>query len=136
MSTPRRIRLQRTKGWSIKDQSTDYVIVDRRGAWGNPWTIHRSGKQWFVLRDTAWPALGTFDTQADAQTFAVGLFRRWLSDNDFAATLPNLAWGRTWILDHLGELAGKDLACWCREETACHAGVYFELLYPATGASQ
>jgi hypothetical protein len=36
--------------------------------------------------------------------------------------------GRFWILDNLHELAGKDLACWCAADLACHAEIYFELL--------
>jgi hypothetical protein len=134
VNATKRIQLRRTKGWSIKAESANYAIIDRRGSWGNHWTIHPSGKQWIVLRDRVWPLLGTFDTKAEAQTFAVGMFRRWLTDDAFAETLPGLAWERTWILGHLHLLAGRDLCCWCREDTACHADVYFEVLAARTTA--
>jgi hypothetical protein len=35
---------------------------------------------------------------------------------------------RIWILEHLEELRGFDLACWCPLDQACHADVLIELL--------
>ncbi len=32
-----------------------------------------------------------------------------------------------WILKHAGELKGKDLACWCSIDQACHADVLLAL---------
>lgn len=126
MNAPRRIQLSRVAGWCLADQSTNYVIVDRRGPWGNPWTVHPSGKQWTVRLNGGVRVLGTFDTKHEAQGFAVGMFWRWLTDDAFAQTLPDM--GRGWILDSLDELRGKDLCCWCAAGSPCHAEVYIEIL--------
>jgi hypothetical protein len=134
MSTPRRIQLSRAKGWKLTDQSTNYVIVDRSGVWGNPWTIRPAGKRWLVLLNDAWPVLGTFDTKTEARVFSVDRFRTWLTDDTFAELHPSLAWDRAWVLGHLGDLAGKDLCCWC-DEGPCHCDVYFELLNARAGGT-
>lgn len=131
MSEPRRIQLSRGRGWRLADHSTNYVIVDRRGPWGNPWTVHPFGKQWDVRRNGSWPVLGVFDTKNEAQALAVATFKRWLTDDTFAATQPSM--GRDWILDSLDDLRGKDLCCWCSAGLACHVDAYFEILATATG---
>lgn len=32
-----------------------------------------------------------------------------------------------WILDHLTELRGKDLVCWCPKSLLCHADILLQL---------
>lgn len=34
---------------------------------------------------------------------------------------------RKWILNHLDELRGKDLACWCKPGEPCHADVLLRM---------
>jgi hypothetical protein len=130
--TIRRIQLSHAKGWKIADHSTNYVVVDRRTIWGNPWTLRRAGKRHTdVLLNNRWPSLGTFDTPLAARRFAVEQHRRWLTDDVFAAGLPGM--GRFWVLKHLvEELGGRDLACWCPlpaagEDDVCHARVLMDL---------
>ena len=132
MGEPRRIQLSRAKGWRLADHSTNCTIVDRRSIWGNHLNITRSGKQWIVLRDNLWPVVGTFDTNVEARAFAVKQQYRWLTDDEFAAQFPNLADARRWLLAHLDDLRGRDLACWCPlpaggETDWCHARVLIEL---------
>jgi hypothetical protein len=52
-------------------------------------------------------------------------FRSWLA----GGTDPDaeLEQRRTWILNHVQELRGKQLACWCSMLTECHADVLAEL---------
>lgn len=126
-TAPKRLQLSRAKGWRIADYSANYVIVDRRGIWGNHWTILQSGKQWLVLRDNVWPVLATFDTKTEAAAFAVDRYRQWLTDDDFAIAHPGLMWERTWVLEHLHKLRGKTLCCWCKDDEPCHARVLDEL---------
>lgn len=49
---PKRIRLSRAPGWRIAEHSDNYVIVDRRSKWGNPFRIEsqttNDGKRWYV----------------------------------------------------------------------------------------
>lgn len=125
MAETRRIQLSRARGWKLANHSTNCKIVDRRGSWGNPWGVHPVGRRWMVLLGGHFPTLGTFDTKPDAQGLAVDLFRRWLTDEEYAATLPEM--GRGWVLDSLDELSGKDLCCWCPIGTPCHADVLLEL---------
>lgn len=132
MAEPRRIQLSRKAGWKLADHvAGEYVIVDRRSGFGNPWGVHPRGKRWMVLRNGNFPVLGEFDTKPEAQGLAVELFHRWLTDDEFAATLPEM--GRDWILDSLDDLRGKDLCCWCADGTPCHADV---LLALANGGKQ
>ncbi len=135
MSEPRRIRLFRTRGWHIADHSDNYAIVDRRSVYGNPWTIAGpvSGK-WAVQHDAQpWPIVAEFDTKDKAAAFAVEQYRCWLTNDEFAAQVPKLSLTRDWILEHLHELYGKDLACWCGESSPCHATVLLALAAQAGG---
>lgn len=134
MSEPRRIQLSRSAGWRIRDVSSNYVIVDRRTVWGNPWTIHRAGRgarEWMVLREGTWVGTGgRFRTQLAARVFAVEQHRRWLLDPSFAESMAEM--GGRWVREHLHELAGKDLACWCSlptdgEPDVCHAATLLTL---------
>ncbi|MCG8506210.1 MAG: DUF4326 domain-containing protein [Sphingomonadales bacterium] len=60
----------------------------------------------------------------DGRRVAETLFRDWILQDD---PLVYLARHR-WIRDHLHELAGHNLACWCRFNWPCHRTVYLEVL--------
>lgn len=114
---PERLRLSRQRDWR-KPQGA--VVVSRPSRWGNPFTLD-------------WARLGYPDlTDGEARAFVVAAFRSWLTDNNYAAPLSGLAERRTWILEHLHELRGKSLACWCPlpgdgQEDHCHARVLIDL---------
>jgi hypothetical protein len=122
---PHRVQLSRRKGWR---KPANTVVVARPGLFGNPFPVAVYG-------------------QADA----VDLYRRWLKGELSAgirsglsrcdrwsdpglrfATLPML---RRWILEDLGRLRGKHLACWCALDKPCHADVLLELANRRPGAS-
>jgi len=126
---PQRLRLSRKAGWRKPEGA---VVVSRPSQWGNHFTILNHAGQWVVLLDNLWPVLAAFDTKDEARTRAVQWYRRWLLDGEWAAGLPHLAQSRAWILEHLHELAGKDLLCWCPlpadgETDWCHARVLLDL---------
>lgn len=50
-------------------------------------------------------------------------FRGWLVDWKPGTGLTE----RERILERIGELRGKDLACWCSLDCACHADILLEL---------
>lgn len=100
---PARIQLRRTKGWRMPP---DTVKVDRTTRWGNP---YRVGDK--VHRGPAYS--GRDEVVRDAE-HAVQLFRQWLHHQQRAADL-------------VPQLRGKNLACWCRPGTPCHADVLLEL---------
>ncbi|MCZ2837169.1 DUF4326 domain-containing protein [Modestobacter sp. VKM Ac-2985] len=96
---PRRIQLKRSKGWR---KPADAVVVARPSKWGNPYKVGG----YLVAGRACGPI-----TPAQCVDAYRALFL-------FAA------WGD--LLD-LGELVGRDLACWCPPDRPCHADVLLEL---------
>jgi hypothetical protein len=105
--TPQRIQLSRKKDWRIP---LDTVVVSRPSRWGNPFRVGEEGVP-------------------NAET-AVRLFRALLrresngsSHRDFVFTDARLR----------ADLAGKNLACWCRLDQPCHADVLLEIANASEG---
>lgn len=144
---PRRVQLQRTKGWRKPDNT---VNVARPSRWGNPFTATKTpnwprwagaapwrvvtpdGVEWpfrmapaiYASRDEANAA-----HQLAATEHAVDLFR--LHTGPMGNYEPDdiEAW--------LAPLRGKNLACWCPLDAPCHADVLLELANGAVvGAPQ
>jgi hypothetical protein len=103
MAKPKRIQLSRTKGWRMPANT---VKVDRSTKFGNPWTVKAAREA------------GHTGTDAELQALTVGLFADALSKG-----LPAVADH----LEHIEELRGKNLACWCKPGTPCHADVLLEI---------
>ncbi|HYF16324.1 MAG TPA: DUF4326 domain-containing protein [Ramlibacter sp.] len=107
---PARIQLSRAKGWRMPPNT---VRVCRPGKWGNPFKI---GDR--VLRSSvAENDVAMLDITS--QETAVVLHREWL--------LLALRNHPAIMLPALGELRGKNLACWCKPGTPCHADTLLEL---------
>lgn len=109
-----RVMLLRRYGWRMPPNT---VSVARPHKWGNPYVIGQVMQdrryryingcgESFELRDGIWIP--------DAET-AVRAFRHWLRLNP--AKIKELR----------DELAGKNLACWCKPGTPCHADVLLDL---------
>ena len=99
MTEPKRIQRKRARGWKMPENT---IYVGRPTKWGNP----------FPLSD-----YGNFDNAREVCL------------EDFIACLQErqeYPWAQ-WIVDHIHELRGKDLACWCKEGDACHADVLLQL---------
>jgi hypothetical protein len=86
------------------------LYVGRPTRFGNPFTVADA------LADD--PEL----TEAEARRRCASLFELWLT-GEISLTGPEFATRRATILDRLGELAGRDLACWCPPGGPCHADV-------------
>ena len=100
---PKRIQLKRKKGWRLPKGA---IIVDRRTAWGNPFTIDCE----------AW----RFSTTAP--------YRIPTTLSQVLANYRYMALAHLSIFpDWLDALRGKDLACWCKLDQACHADILLEL---------
>lgn len=95
---PDRIQLSRKKGWR-KPENT--VVVGRPSRWGNPWIILTPGGRSLMVK--RFREMLTTDTEA-REAFG------YPSDDEIRA-----------------ELAGKNLACWCRLDQPCHADVLLEI---------
>ena len=117
---PERVQRKRTKGWTMPANT---IYVGRPTRWGNPF----SAQPWLDLAESI-----------EIYRLAVqGVWNskhlRNLTDEEFQAT--HAAW-RHWR-HRLGtghpielawsELAGKNLACWCKPDDPCHADVLLEL---------
>lgn len=102
---PQRIRLSRAKGWRKPEGA---VVVARPGPWGNPFVVGRDGTAEECVRLFTALCSGllclTSKAHPDEQ-------RRFLAH----------------ARDHIHELRGHDLVCWCRAGQACHADVLLEI---------
>jgi hypothetical protein len=101
---PQRITLSRAKGWRMPPNT---VKVDRSTKWGNPY------------REGVTP--GNYASWFRADLLA-----------EMASATPRQP-GHPWsehlwrIGQHVHELRGKNLACWCKPGEPCHADVLLEL---------
>ena len=141
MDAPRRVQLSRKKGWRMPENT---VKVDRSTKWGNPERVVLDQMQWDgetededgnAIEHGPWLCLGRgnswppedgkgyggwwFSTKREAAQKAVDMFRFRLTTDINFARLP--------IANELSELRGKNLACWCPLDAACHADVLLEL---------
>jgi len=111
---PQRIQLQRRKGFGLQAFSQGLnglpaQSVARPGPWGNPFAIEE------VMAETGLD-------RAAAQAEAVSRCGRWLRGEEGLSlkTPPSVGTIRR-------ELAGKNLACWCRVGDPCHADMLIEI---------
>ncbi len=102
MTKPIRIQRKRTKGWRMP-AGTWYV--GRPSNWGNPFDTADEYEIWLKENKIDWDKMGVTE-------FCAG---------------EDLKKSRLWILDHLPELRGRNLACWCRLDEKCHADVLIEM---------
>jgi len=132
-----RITRQRTKGWRKPEGA---VIVSRPSIWGNPWGIGTPG----TLDVTLDGARVRYKTliASDGQQVR-DAFEKWLRYSPFRSDmLPDLYQltdaGRAALRDHLHgrrklilseihTLRGRDLCCFCKPGTPCHADVLMEI---------
>jgi hypothetical protein len=110
---PARIVLSRQAGFDLQAISPALnglpaQSVARPGLWGNPFTIDDVAAETGLDRDAA-------------QAEAVGRYGRWVR-GEFDG--PRAAPSREKIT---AELAGKNLACWCREGSPCHVDALLKL---------
>lgn len=104
---PQRVQLSRKKGWRMPANT---VSVARPGRWGNPFSVMPA-----LAPGTPAGRYIAMPTVADA----VEAYRRWLHDDPA---------GRQLAQEAQAALRGRDLACWCRLDSPCHAQVLIELV--------
>jgi hypothetical protein len=105
---PKRIQRKRVKGWRMPENA---IYVGRPTKWGNPFPVDIYGEQ------------------------AIELYRRWLLGDMSIDEMSRLSYEgspqvtlatmRRFVQPH--ELRGKDLACWCKEGSPCHADILLRL---------
>lgn len=107
-SAPVRIQLSRAKGWRMPPNA---VRVCRPTIFGNPYTIEDMGRH-----------------------DAVEAYRRWVTGPLWDD--PYMREEQLKLRASIPGLRGKDLACWCRLDRACHADVLLELANAPTPAGR
>jgi len=86
------------------------VYVGRPTIWGNPFTVAGAIEAGYA--------------EKDAPNMAVYAFKQWLLGNPDYPENPR---AKDYILTHLYDLRGKNLACFCKEGQPCHADVLLEM---------
>lgn len=107
MSIPERIQLKRSKGWRMPDNT---VKIDRTTRYGNPFEVSEDDAGWNI-KGPDFTRSG-LRSKAEASTIAVDAYRQWAE----AGNVPDV-----------GALRGKNLACWCPVDGACHGNVLLQL---------
>lgn len=100
---PQRIQLSRKKGFKLPPNT---VNVARPGIFGNPYSVTPMLLQ--MLNGN----------KMEAQQACVNAFRDWLDGSAEGDELRTIA---------RQKLRGKNLACWCRIGTPCHADVLLKI---------
>ncbi|RIY00237.1 DUF4326 domain-containing protein [Aureimonas flava] len=100
--SPERIQLKRTKGWRMPPGT---VKVTRPGKWGNPFRVGNMDRRRYI----------PFDAHGAVERFVDKLVRGQLEITE---------------ADVRRELAGKNLACWCKPGEPCHADILLQIANP------
>jgi hypothetical protein len=113
---PQRLQVSRKAGFNLQEASRELnglpaKLVTRPGPWGNPFSIDEVAATYGLDR-------------AAAQAKAVALAEQWLRGTLDTRLSPGPAPSRETIR---AELAGHNLACWCKPGTPCHADVLIDL---------
>lgn len=101
---PRRVQRKRTKGWKMPPNT---VYVGRPSKYGNP----------FYNRDA---------TPADKRTLTYG-FQLHLEEHGGIRRTYKGKETFTSIDEIKLDLMGKNLACWCKKDEACHADILLKI---------
>jgi len=114
MNAPRRIQLRRTRGFRLQEVSKalnglSCVKIDRSTPWGNPFIVGKGCSRFGAVNNFAAMVTGLRTTY-----FGEECLER------------QRAWAR-YAREHLHELRGKNLACWCREGEPCHADILLKI---------
>ncbi len=111
---PVRIQRSRAKGWRMPEGAVD---VGRPTIWGNPF-VHPTDVAAAVDAYRRLVSNGT-------SSFEMGPGKLQFAKDRHPNTLH---WAYAdYVREHIHELRGRNLACWCRLDQPCHADVLLEL---------
>jgi hypothetical protein len=113
------------------------VVVSRPSVYGNPFIVEHDGgltNPWVVFWSDAGPVHSYHPTKTAAATTATQCFADWATQD----TLDPKLWSNLLIVKHValkaallrGDLVGKDVACWCALDQACHGDPLLRLANP------
>ncbi len=110
---PRRVQLQRGKGWRMPPNTRK---VDRSTVFGNPFDSVKYGIDDAVRMHHEWLTGAMTDEQIEARYPCL--------------VAKHLIARRRRVLASLHQLRGMNLACWCSPSQPCHADLLLELANP------
>lgn len=139
---PERIQLRRVAGWRKPEGA---IVVSRPSKWGNPFAYrtHSALARVPALDGSPWEYEGRISADGMQHDYhhpdghitrhhirymtraeCVELYERALTQPTRALHLGGRL-GAPWLTaeDARRELAGRDLACWCKPDQVCHADV-------------
>lgn len=144
---PKRVQMTRNKPW--RHLYPDAVIVDRKYKWGNPFelgtrqglarvpAVSYPGREWeYEGRISADGMRHDYHHPDGRITIChVRYMTRAEVVECFRALVTRSGWPLDWMAHTLyptveeirAELAGKDLACWCKLSDLCHADVLLSI---------
>lgn len=147
--SPKRIQRKRTAGWRMPKGA---IYVGRPTKWGNPFqfrTPYGLAQEPGIGGDRAWDYEGRISAAGMRHDFhfpdgrvvrcdirylsraeCVDLYRLALirePTTSMRMASPSGSLVQPSVADAVAELAGRDLACWCRPDQPCHADVLLEL---------
>lgn len=116
---PVRIQRKRSKGWKAPEGA---VYVGRPTKWGNPFSMKVCKTRAKAMRlYKAW-LVGTFTEKSIARILGGGVT---IPEQPLA--MFRYLFIRGGLRNHLHELRGKDLMCFCPLDQPCHADVLLEI---------
>jgi hypothetical protein len=118
--------VHRVKGFDLQASSRalnglSAMTVTRPGRWGNPFGIAEVAAR-FGLESEA------------AQAKAVVIYGEWIEGLLDPALDPGRA--PPTVVELVAELGGRNLACWCKPGTPCHADLLIGLANPTTAPAE
>jgi len=120
MTEPVRIQMKREKGFNLQEHSKAInglpaIRVDRATKWGNPF---KPGEEYVIADDYT----ATISVSSDKMEGIVHFYEIAIRDENVRKRydLPSPEEIRA-------ELAGKNLACWCKPDQPCHADVLLRI---------
>lgn len=116
---PRRIQMSRQHPWRAEHPNA--VIVARPSKWGNPFPVSVYGLDLSIalFRNTA---LGIWNPGLLAAETDEHLAKTYQAHHDW---MHRIGFHPTEIIRY--ELRGRDLACWCPLDQACHGDVLLSI---------
>ena len=141
---PRRVQRRRTRGWKMPANS---VYVGRGSRWGNPYRVgeaqvrtpgihqdweregrlhKRSGEQHAIVHPGSTyeaPIITMHQVEDATAEQCVEMYRAYIT-----GTPDRINFRHPPMIEQIRtELAGKNLACWCPPDQACHADLLLEI---------
>ena len=125
-NTPIRIQRKRTRGWKMPDNT---VYVGRPSPWGNPFVPgHHINEKMGYITD---PIILDEGTMVKDAAHAIELYRIWITGDYKTDFLKKAASKHFELIGKprlIAELKGKNLACFCKEGSPCHADVLLKIV--------